>query len=235
MMRSLEALDLSASRTQISFPSSRVSFTIELDKLGLTRELSNMNILLGTFPRVVVSVLELSSIMPPPNIVSTSNSLTSIIRHYLAWNLDVYVQLWRIVLQWSQIIESGAGTTTQLFLQFLACLGNFCDAYPLLSGEFSLDMKAMCIRLQCVADIVSSGAPCEDSNVQLACRHAIESTAGAAMESAAVTTYMEDILLPTLVQTEHDGSSLQTVKSSLKVCRLTALTHRCLLDTRSSS
>ncbi|KAJ9219200.1 hypothetical protein DTO169C6_8452 [Paecilomyces variotii] len=198
---------------------SRRSFAAELERLDLTPELANMNMILGPFPRVIVSVLELSSALLPVDVISTSNGLSSVIRHDFAWILDVYVQLWHGVVAWEPSTEKRA----QLHLHFLEHLGICCDASALLSEEFSLEIKAICIRLRCVADILSSSAACQDSNVQLACRQAVESTAKVARRSAVVATYMGDILLPVLGEIGYSDTPLQSVKLSLKELVLSIL------------
>lgn len=157
ILLSLEDLSLTKPRvideSKVIIPSRKGSVLVELDRLSLPGGIFGKGFLLGTYPQAIILSLRLLDSFHPKfrySLYSGSGDLLS----NLAWILNGYQRLWRIILNCCPNPESAASESrTRVVLQFLTSLQNYCEQEPSRSGWLQSDLGFSQTWLQCLSEI----------------------------------------------------------------------------------
>lgn len=187
----------------------------EVERFGLARDLFGKKITLGSFPHVAASLLQLLDSMVPP--ASLWNNTAPIIRQNLAWALNGYQRLWKIIIHWIQTTgPSNFQYKSQLSIRFLTCTQRCHDAYSSLGRIVSLDIKVTCVWLRSLADLLSLELFRQEPALQAAFCQFVDSIGELAQQSTVIKACIEDILLPTLWDIKSDDILFGTFQSSFQ-------------------
>ncbi|KKA22075.1 Non-specific serine/threonine protein kinase [Rasamsonia emersonii CBS 393.64] len=176
ILASLETLDLpDLGESNIVVPGPGGSLVTDLDRLGLPRDLFRNKLRLGLFPQATFSLLQLLHSMMPKFMNSSQSFPTSAIQQDLAWILNLYQRLWRVILRWIRAFgASFHQTMVEIVVQFLTCIQRCTENSSAITRMISLDAKASSIWLQSLADIFSIQTFCQDSVIQLTLTQCLE-------------------------------------------------------------
>ncbi|OJJ33117.1 hypothetical protein ASPWEDRAFT_174541 [Aspergillus wentii DTO 134E9] len=194
------------SPVKLSVPTLQGSLFVDLDRLNLPRELFGKKVSLGKFPQAVILAIRLLDCLGPNNQASPFlKNNDSIPRQNLAWVLNGYQRLWKVILSWLQDSRSdGLESKTRVTLQFLTCIKRYCDDGPSISGFLSTDMELTSTWLQCLSEVLTLNTLVQMPSLQLEMNHFIVSLTKAVRVSELLAKALENTFLQALIGATKD-------------------------------
>ena len=233
MLLSFEGIDFLASRDvschKFSLPKSRESFAVSLEKLNLPGSIAESNIRLGESLQVAETLRQLlDAVAFPLPFDSLPKTGSADLRRNLGWALNCYQRHWKVMLEWTACTESpteGIHPATSLSLEFLASIRKCYTCSSRFGPGTSLDQQAICIWLQCGAEMLASSKLHSVPEIQQVLSQQLNEAVQIAQGFPDVATFIEDAFLPLLIDISKNESLFQSFDLSLQVSTLAVLPH----------
>lgn len=194
-------------RKNPSIPTAKGVLPVELDKLNIPRALFEGRVSLGTQQHAIVIALRLlNSFSSNPKYSLRMRSEDIVTRQRLAWIMNSYQRLWKVILSWHQSTGAAAfNSTAWTFLQFLTSFRTYCEQEPSRSGILSPDMELTRTWLQFLGEILGLKSFNQMPALQLGLNPFLCGLQEASESSCMLLRYVEYTILPALIDIKRDA------------------------------
>lgn len=194
-------------RKKPSIPTAKGVLLVELGKLNLPLALFEGRVFFGTQQHAIVIALRLlTSFSSKPKYSLSVRSEDLVARQNLAWIMNSYQRLWRVILSWHQSTRATApDSTAWVFLQFLTSFRTYCEQEPSRSGILSPDMKLTRTWLQFLGEIFGLKSFNRMPALQLGLSPFLCGLQEASKSSCMLLRYVEYTIFPALIDIKRDA------------------------------
>lgn len=205
-------------RKKPTIPTAKGPLPVELDRLNIPRAIFEGRVSFGTQQHAIIIALRLlTSFSSKPKYSLSMRSEDLVARQNLAWIMNSYQRLWRVILNWHQSTEATAfDNTSWTFLQFLTSFRTYCEQEPSRSGILSPDMELTRTWIQFLGEIFGLKSFNQMPALQLGLSPFLCCLQEASKSSCMLLQYVEYTILPALIDIKRDAV-YKTLEPELQV------------------
>lgn len=206
---------------KLSFPKSPEAFATALEILNLPSSIAESNIRLGAAVKTADTLRRLlDSVAFPLPVDSLPKTGSADLRRNLGWAINFYRRHWKVIFEWIGCTETPMEGPSPVSRLGIECLSSIRTCYTF-SSKFchgtSLDQQAVCIWLQCGADMLASTKSISVPDIQHVLCQQLNEAVQIAHSFPDIAMFIEETFLPILIDISKSETRLQLFNSTLQV------------------